>query len=98
MKFSTLAMIAFTTLFLSAFAVVNVQAQFGTLFTVNHNGDTNDANAGDGFCGDSNGNCTLRAAIEEANANPMFLDGINFALPNPSTGFAPKLLKIVFLH
>jgi CSLREA domain-containing protein len=85
MKISTLALIAFTTLFLSAFSAVNVQAQFGTLFTVNHNGDTNDANAGDGFCADSNGNCTLRAAIQEANADPIFLDGINFALPNPST-------------
>jgi len=84
MKISTLALIAFTTLFLSAFAATNVQAQFGTLFTVNHNGDTNDANTGDGFCVDSNGNCTLRAAIQEANANP-FLDGINFALPTPST-------------
>ena len=85
MKISTLALIAFTTLFLSAFAAVNVQAQFGTLFTVNHNGDTNDSNLGDGFCADSNGSCTLRAAVQEANANPMFLDGINFALPNPST-------------
>jgi hypothetical protein len=49
MKISTLALIAFTTLFLSAFAATNVQAQFGTLFTVNNNGDTNDADAGDGF-------------------------------------------------
>ena len=30
--------------------------------------DTVDANAGDGVCADSNGDCSLRAAIEEANA------------------------------
>ncbi len=84
MKISTLALIALTTLFLSAFAAINVQAQFGTLLTVNNNGDTHDSNVGDGFCADSNGKCTLRAAVEEANANP-FLDGINFALPMSST-------------
>ncbi len=85
MKNSTLALIVFTTLFLSAFAATNVQAQFGTLLTVNNNGDTHDSNVGNGVCADSNGNCTLRAAVEEANANPMFLDGINFALPIAST-------------
>ncbi|HEX9001081.1 MAG TPA: putative Ig domain-containing protein, partial [Blastocatellia bacterium] len=36
--------------------------------TVNDLGDTADASAGNGVCADSNGNCTLRAAIEEANA------------------------------
>lgn len=37
-------------------------------FTVNNNGDTSDAAAGDGICADTGGNCTLRAAVEEANA------------------------------
>jgi len=37
-------------------------------FTVNDPGDTSDAGAGDQVCADSNGNCTLRAAIQEANA------------------------------
>ncbi len=37
-------------------------------FTVDSNGDTADASAGDGNCDDGAGNCTLRAAIEEANA------------------------------
>src|SRR5438552_1720069 len=37
-------------------------------FTVNDLGDTSDANAGDQICADSNGQCTLRAALEEANA------------------------------
>lgn len=37
-------------------------------FTVNDTGDTTDANLGNGVCADSNGKCTLRAAIQEANA------------------------------
>ncbi len=77
-------MIIFTFLFPSVWTVINVKAQSGTLFTVNHVGDTNDANVGDGVCADSNGKCTLRAAIQEAN-NDNYLDGINFALPIPST-------------
>src|SRR5829696_4592087 len=39
-------------------------------FTVNDTGDTPDASAGDGTCADANGKCTLRAAVEEANALP----------------------------
>lgn len=69
---------------LSLFFVVNVSAQSGKLFTVNDAADTHDATVGDTFCADANGKCTLRAAIEEANAN-VYQDAINFALPNPST-------------
>ncbi len=36
--------------------------------TVNDTGDTHDTTPGDGSCADPNGKCTLRAAIEEANA------------------------------
>jgi CSLREA domain-containing protein len=39
-----------------------------TLFTVNSLGDTPDASPGDRVCADNGGNCTLRAAIQEANA------------------------------
>ncbi|PYS82428.1 MAG: hypothetical protein DMF70_08020, partial [Acidobacteria bacterium] len=39
-----------------------------TTFTVNDNGDASDVNQGDGLCATSGGACTLRAAIEEANA------------------------------
>ena len=35
--------------------------------TVNSIADTSDANPGDGVCDDGGGNCTLRAAIQEAN-------------------------------
>ncbi|HVS81721.1 MAG TPA: LamG-like jellyroll fold domain-containing protein [Pyrinomonadaceae bacterium] len=39
-----------------------------TVFTVNDNGDASDANPGDGLCATAGSVCTLRAAIEEANA------------------------------
>ncbi len=37
-------------------------------FTVNNNGDASDSNPGDAVCATAAGTCTLRAAIEEANA------------------------------
>jgi CSLREA domain-containing protein len=40
----------------------------GAVFTVNTTADTVDATPGDGMCADSSGNCSLRAAIMEANA------------------------------
>ncbi|MCP3958924.1 MAG: DUF11 domain-containing protein, partial [bacterium] len=36
--------------------------------TVDSTGDGGDSNTGDGICNDGSGNCTLRAAIEQANA------------------------------
>ena len=48
-------------------------------FTVNSAGDTPDASPGNGICADSGGNCTLRAAIQEANALAG-ADTINFAI------------------
>jgi CSLREA domain-containing protein len=39
-------------------------------FVVNSTADTVDTNPGDGVCADGSGNCTLRAAIIEANALP----------------------------
>ncbi|MDQ4123908.1 MAG: FG-GAP-like repeat-containing protein [Acidobacteriota bacterium] len=50
-------------LFLSVFSA---QAS-AAVFTVNSAGDSNDANTSDNVCADSTGNCTLRAAIEQAN-------------------------------
>ena len=50
-------------------------------FTVDSTGDGGDSNRGDGVCDDGSGNCTLRAAIEEANhANNSGLDTINFSI------------------
>ncbi len=53
-------------------------------FTVNSTGDEPDVNPGDGICDtddtDFEITCTLRAAIEEANASPD-ADGIDFDVP-----------------
>ena len=52
---------------LVAFAIFSGSARAATL-TVDDLGDTHDAVAGNGSCADAAGKCTLRAAIEEANA------------------------------
>jgi CSLREA domain-containing protein len=39
----------------------------GPVFVVNTTADSSDANPGDGTCADSQGKCSLRAAVEEAN-------------------------------
>lgn len=49
-------------------------------FTVHSVGDAGDSNIGDGTCDDGLGNCTLRAAIEEANAS-VGEDLIAFNIP-----------------
>lgn len=41
----------------------------GLTFVVDNTGDNPDSNPGDGFCDDGAGNCSLRAAIQEANAS-----------------------------
>ena len=50
-----------------ASAILSTTASAAT-FVVNTTADTQDTNAGDGLCADSGGNCSLRAAITEANA------------------------------
>ena len=52
-----------------------------SVFTVNDAGDTFDAEPGDGICADASGKCTLRAAIQEANAAPG-IDTIVFSISN----------------
>jgi CSLREA domain-containing protein len=42
------------------------------VFTVTSTGDAMDAIPGDGICDDGTGDCTLRAAINEANATPGY--------------------------
>ncbi len=47
------------------------QGQASSLsFTVNTTADAHDAHPGDGKCADTAGQCTLRAALEEADASP----------------------------
>ena len=58
-------------------------------FVVNSRADTSDANPGDGVCADGAGACTLRAAIEEANARAG-ADTITFA-PAVFPAAAPKI-------
>jgi CSLREA domain-containing protein len=54
-------------------------ARAANTFTVNSTGDGADSNLGDGSCNDGSGNCTLRAAIEQANA-VAGSDSINFSI------------------
>jgi CSLREA domain-containing protein len=59
----------------------------GTVFVVNSTGDEDDAAPGNGTCETSSGNgvCTLRAAIEEANAHAGD-DAIHFQIPSSQPG------------
>ncbi len=56
-----------------------------TAFTVNSSSDESDAKPGDGICATAGGFCTLRAALEEANATSG-AKTINFNLPGCSAG------------
>src|SRR5215216_3994782 len=57
-------------------------------FVVNSNTDEPDANLGDGVCATAANQCTLRAAIQEANATPG-TDTINFNLGSGNPLIAP---------
>jgi len=54
-----------------------------TTFAVNSSVDAPDANIGDGICATSTGECTLRAAVDEANAL-LGMDTITFLVPSVS--------------
>ncbi len=54
----------------AALAFPGPQPAAGAGFTVNSTADAIDANPGDGVCASAGGQCTLRAAIMEANALP----------------------------
>jgi CSLREA domain-containing protein len=61
--------------------LTNASLHAQSTYTVNTTIDAPDAAPGDGVCADGNGNCTLRAAIEEANANMGTHDLIHFNIP-----------------
>jgi CSLREA domain-containing protein len=65
------------------FKSLKASASPATTFTVNSTGDGPDINPADGVCNDGSGFCTLRAAIQEANA-AAGADTINFNLPRNS--------------
>jgi len=79
--------------------VVFVTASHAT-FVVNDTGDAPDANPGNGTCATSTGVCTLRAAIQEANAHPG-PDTIEFNIPGPGphtispTSALPTIIQLV---
>ena len=91
-SYTTLAVLALTAL--GAAGLHQPAAQAAAAFAVNSTGDGADSNTGDNVCDDGAGNCTLRAAIQQANATPG-ADTITFtvtgtihlatALPNLST-------------
>ena len=59
-------------------------AQPGGTFVVDTTSDVPDADPGDGLCDDGNGNCSLRAALEEVAASPV-VDTITFELNAAAT-------------
>ncbi len=65
-----------------------IEPHTATTFTVNSAGNASDASPGDAVCDDGTGNCTLRAAIEESNANAG-TDTIHFAI-----GTGPQTISI----
>jgi len=61
----------------------------GKTFVVNSTADTGDATNGDGICADSQGQCTLRAALDESNWQAGH-NTVSFNLP----GTAPVLIQL----
>ncbi len=86
MKFTILLTLATFYLTLYIFSPISASAQDvnGLLLTVNSGGDAHDADPGDRLCADAGGQCTLRAAIDETNANST-RDAVIFSLPQPAT-------------
>ncbi len=62
--FGIIALVALPVGFL---APLQPAAQAAAAFVVNSTGDGADSDLGDGVCNDGSGNCTLRAAIQQAN-------------------------------
>ena len=74
--------VVFVRFSLQSVLVISLLSASGTsaaTFTVDSILDNSDNNAGDGICNDGGGNCTLRAAIEEANALSG-TDNIHFSI------------------
>jgi hypothetical protein len=63
-----LALLVFNGSFAQATLAQQEAPEAPTAFSVNSNLDLGDVNPGNGVCAASNGQCTLRAAVEEANA------------------------------
>ncbi|MDQ5838952.1 MAG: CSLREA domain-containing protein, partial [Acidobacteriota bacterium] len=74
-------------------------AHAATIFTVNSTGDGADSNPNDGVCNDGAGNCTLRAAIQQANAT-VGAETINFSVTGTInlTGALPNITSDVTIN
>src|SRR4051794_26262642 len=70
-----------------------------TTFTVNSTGDGADNNLADNVCNDGSGNCSLRAAIQQANATSG-TDTINFSVTGTInlTGALPDIIGILNIN
>jgi CSLREA domain-containing protein len=103
-----LMLVGLTLLALCVPGLYQPHAHAATNFNVNSTGDSADSNLSDNVCNDGGGNCTLRAAIQQANATAG-TDTINItangtinltgALPNITTdmsinGPGAKLLTV----
>jgi CSLREA domain-containing protein len=86
---SALLFAAALTLWAATGVDTTLQAPFPEIIVVNSTGDGDDAFPGDGQCETAVGNgvCTLRAAIEEANAHAG-TDGIYFSIPSSDPGYS----------
>lgn len=83
-RFATRTLILlFLGIFISALSAAPATAQ--STFTVNSPGPIDDDNIGDGNCATFVGSCTLRAAIQEANASTGTKDVIEFSIPSSGT-------------
>ena len=74
----------FTIVLITLLAVGAAGQNTAKVFTVTNTADSTDAAPGDGTCADAQGRCTLRAAVEEANAEPTGRDIIIFSLQYPA--------------
>src|SRR5688500_13827104 len=74
--------------FLAATLLLHPTETAAATFTVNSIGDASDATPGDGLCDSGGSVCTLRAAIEEANANAGS-DTIHFSIGTGAQTIAP---------
>ena len=73
---ATRGVAAAAALMAAAIGVIDITPAAAATFNINSSGDAPDADPGNGVCATSTGVCTLRAAVEEANAL-VGLDTIN---------------------
>lgn len=92
--------LTFTLLILGTLAFlagVSSTAHAQNVFTVDATGDAPDTTPGDGTCATSGGNCTLRAAIQEANntANATVADPdrIEFGISGTASPTSPHVIQ-----